>query len=281
MAGTAYLRDSEYRYVKKGILEGKVEDLIARKIISPDPNVGPGAQEAQRWDYNVPNDEAEHIPKGGPYPYMTTSISPTSVPIHKFGLGIEFDEWDLASARSMGKFSLDNRLPRDLGRKMAEYEDKYILNGDSTIGVTGLIDKATNTYACASKWDSTNPDPYEDLNQATSEIETDLFKVKYVIMNTADKHLLRRRDTYGNIYLDQIVEALNITKDSILTTKVITKGTALLCDAGPDIAELKIAEEMVILPQEVDGDTVRVRAREKLGMDVYKTDAFCKVTGIS
>lgn len=278
---TAYLRQSEYQFVKKNILEGRLDNLVARKIIPSDPGVGPGAQEAKRWNYVDPGVEPEHIAKGGEYPYFTTSQTPTTVPIHKFGLGIEYDEWDLESSRSMGAYALDKKLPRDLGRKMAEYEDKYILNGDATIGVSGLTDLAGNTHACTTKWDDPSPDPYDDLNTATGLVEEDDFNVKFLIMNKADIHLLRRDDAYGNVYMDKVLKNLNVDKGTILTTKVITKGTALLCDAGPDVGELKIAEEIKVLPQEVDGDTVRVRARAKLGMDVYEPNAYCLITNIS
>jgi hypothetical protein len=178
MAAT-YLRQSEYQFVRKNILEGRLDNLVARKIIPADPSIGPGAQEAKRWNYVNPDDEAEHIPKGGDYPYFTTSMTPTTVPIHKFGLGIEYDEWDLESSRTMGQYSLDKKLPRDLGRKMAEYEDKYILNGDASVGVSGLTDLAGNTHPCPTKWDATSgADPYDDFNTATGKVEAYDFKVK-------------------------------------------------------------------------------------------------------
>lgn len=281
MAG--YLRPEEYQFVKKNILVGQLDELVATRIIPSDPGVSKGAQEAKRWKYNYPDEGAELIPKGGPYPKITTSMEAVTVPIHKFGIGTEFDEWDLESSRSMGQYALDKQIIQDMGRKMAENVDDYIFKGNTDVGVTGLYGLAGNTYACTAKWDSATPDPYDDLNTATGLLEADGFDCKYLIMNKVDYHLLRRDDAYGNVYLKKVTDTLDISKESILKSSALTKGTAMLCDAGSDISELKVAESLTVLPAEKipDTDRISIRCREKLGMDVYETNAYCTITNIS
>lgn len=276
-----YLRTEDFQFVKGQILEGHLDELVARKIISPDPGVSAGSQEAKRWKYNIPEETAEHIPKGGPYPTMKPSQTPATVPIHKIGLAAEIDEWDLESAKSLGQFALDKKAAQDIGRKIAEYEDSYIFKGDSSINVTGLYDIAGNTKACTTQWDQPGAEPYEDVNEAAGKLEADGFTPKFLILNKNDFFLLRQEDAYGNVYMKKVLDNLSISANNVLKTATLISGTALLCDAGANISELKIAEDIKVLPAEQQGDTITIRAREKLGLDVYEPNAYCAISNIT
>jgi uncharacterized linocin/CFP29 family protein len=278
---TGILRPEDYQYVMKNIFTGHLDELVARRIIAPDPNVPRGAQEAKRWKYNYPDDGAQYIPKGGEYPHITTTQTAVTVPIHKIGLGVQFDEWDLESSRNLGQFALDKQLVQDVGRKIAEKEDSYIFNGDTAVNVTGLYGSAGNTFGCTTKWDAAGAEPYEDMNQAMGKLEEDGFTGKYFVMNKQDFMLLRQEDAYGNVYMDKVLQNLGINRANILKTATLTKGTGLLCDSGSNVAELKMAEELTVLPPERHEDTITINAREKLGLDVYEVNAFCTVTNIS
>jgi uncharacterized linocin/CFP29 family protein len=265
------------------MLEKRREVLVSRQIVPVDSGVGPGDQQAKRWNYNIPDEGAELIPKDGTYPLITTSATPTTVPIFQIGIGTKLNDWDAQSAKKMGSYDLWKKMGKELGLKIAEREDDLIFKGDSSIHVTGLYDSAGNSKGCSTKWGASGGEPYEDVNEAVGKLEADLFTPKFMIMNPEDMFLLRQEDAYGNVYKEKILKNTPLTEENILKTSAITKGTALLCDANSDVAELKIAEDSRVLPEEKMPGTDHsiLRARERIGIDIYQSDAYCKITNIS
>jgi uncharacterized linocin/CFP29 family protein len=280
---TGYLPQDAYQYVRAGMLEKRKEVFVSRKIIPVDPNIAPSDQEAKRWNFIDPEEEADLIPKGGDYPLITTSATPTTVPIHQIGAGHEINDWDALSSNKLGAYSVARKMGEVLGEKLAKKEDRYIFNGDTSVNVTGVYASAGNTKGCTTQWAASGGEPYEDVNEAVGKLEADKFNPKFLIMHPENMFLLRQEDAYGNVYKEKILKNTPITADNILTSEALTKGTALLCDAGSDIAELKIAEDARLLPEEkIPGtDKSILRARARIGIDIYETDAFCTITNIS
>lgn len=274
-----YLRPEDFQYIRKNVLHAHLLELVGRKLIAADGNVPAGAQEAKRYRYTIPSEGAKYLPKGAPYPKAISTGLPTTVQIHKFGIGVDIDEWDMSSALLEGQFAVDKQMPIDLGRKVAEKEDAYILQGDTMTGETGLYGNAALTVGVGTQWATGNP--YADMNTAVGKIEANGFNAKFAVFNVQDYALLRRTDTYGNVYRNQIIQNLGIPESALFKSGNITKGTALVGDAGADISELKIAEDINVLPAIVVGDTTTINVREKIGMDIYETGAYCTLTNIS
>jgi len=278
---TYVLPQRMYRQIKKTALEPMLPNLVGRRVVPKDPEITKGAQEATRDKFKASDEDARFIPKGGRYGVITPSGEEVTVYIRKIGQAFIVTDEDLESSIAGGR-PLDKQAIQLASRKIAEKEDFFILRGYANAGELGLYGNANQTKACSNKWDTTNGNPYEDINDAQTKLEANDFEAKFLILNNQDYGLIRRRDAYGNVYRRQIIDELGISETNILKSSALLKGTGLLCDSGPTIAELKIVEE--ITPQDpvrTTRDTQQINIRERMGLDVYENNAFCTITNIS
>lgn len=275
------LSPAQYRQIKKTVIETILPDLVGRKLLPRDPEVGPGAQEVTRTMLDNDTVNAKLIPKGGVYPLVTPTEQEVTVYIRKIGQGFVVTDEDLESSQTTGR-PLDKRSIQIASRNIQRWEDEFIFKGYSPVNEVGLYGSTSLTVGCANKWSSSSAEPYDDVNDAVGKIEANYFKPSFLILNYEDMKLLRRENTYGQIYLDKIVNGLNIPLANILETTALTKGTGMVCATGNDIAELKEVEPLTVLPPiRLPNDSQQINIRERLGMDVYQDKAFCTITNIS
>lgn len=275
------LTPAQYRYIKRTIIETVLPDLVGRRFLPLDPEVGAGAQEVTRNVLDPGEEEARIIPKAGEYGLITPTTQEVTVYIRKIGQAFLVTDEDLDSSQTTG-VGLDRQAIVMAGRKIQEYEDNFIFNGYAPAEETGLIAEALNTVGAAEKWSTTNGDPYEDFNEAVGKIENEGFSPDRAVFNSQDMHLLRNKDPHGNTYLDDIVDVIGFSRENILTSKTVPKGTGLIAATGTDIADLKEVEPITPLPPiRMTNDTSQVNVRERIGKDVYQRGAFCSITNIS
>jgi len=276
------LSPAQYRQIKKTVLDTMLPTLVGRRLLPVDPDIGAGAQEATRTKLDKGTEEARIIPKAGRYGVITPTEQEVTVYIRKIGQAFVVTDEDLESSRVTGR-PLDKRSIQLCSRAIQEKEDAFIFNGyDKVPDELGLVGNAAQTAACDEKWSTDDGEPYEDCNNIVGKIEDYDFTPKFAVFNNQDFKYLRKEDITGEIYLDKIVRNLGIPVANILKTSAMTKGTALFCDSGNTVAELKQVESIFIKPPlEQANDTQLIRVRERLGMDVYEPYAFATLTNIS
>lgn len=280
MAQQYVLSPYQYRTIKKTAIETILPKLVGRQIIPLDPEVGPGTQEVTRTKLLPGDEDAQVIPKGGRYGLTTPTEETETVYIRKIGQGFVVTDEDLESSQVAGR-PLDKRSIQIASRKIAEYEDTFIFTGDSRVNEVGLVGAATNTQAVGTKWNLPGCEPYDDANNLVGKMEADGFSPKFAVFNLATLKYLRQEDSYGEIYLDKIVKNLGIPANNILGSGNIAAATALFCESGNDIAQLKEVEALRVMPPiRLPNDTQQINLRERIGLDVYQTDAFGTLTGI-
>jgi uncharacterized linocin/CFP29 family protein len=283
---TSYvLSPQQYRQIKKTVLQHVLPNLVGRQVLPLDPEVGPGAQEVTRNMLDIPTTPAKVIAKGGRYGVITPTENEVTVYIRKIGQAFVVTDEDLESSQVTGR-PLDKRTIQVASRKIQEFEDEFIFNGYAPADELGLIGSTAAQsgmqVACANKWTTPACEPYDDVNNAVGKIEANYYEAQFMVINYSDAKLLRREDTYGNIYLKKILDNLSIPEDNILSSAAIAPGTALIGDMGPDIAELKQVEPITVLPPiRTTEDSQQINIRERLGIDIYEPQAYCLLTNIS
>lgn len=272
----------QYWQIHGAALETFVPALVGRGVLALNTDIGPGAQEVSRDKITNPEVDAPVIAKGQNYPEMSVDIGRITAYIRKIGVRFTLSREDILSSQTRGE-PLPALNARKAGRVLAEQEDKFIFSGDATVNETGILGAAGVPGVCAAKWNDPAADPYEDVNDMVAAIEKNGGKPRVMCIHPTDLGYLRRKDFYGNKYIDQVAEILTNGKNSIIVSQNIPKGTSLITDVGNDIAELFITEGAVTIPPaaEQPNDTYMFRLRERLGIDVYEPNVIGKLTNLS
>lgn len=280
MAGS--ITPEQFEYLEAAVLEAAVPALRGLDCINVTRNVPANVQEISRDRVEEITKAAKIISKRGDYDRVTIGKARKTTFIFQIGLGFALSERDILSGQAGGGEPITTLNARKVSRKVAEKIDDFIFNGESRLNINGIYTGAGTTYAVTKKWDTNVADPYDDINEAVIDLQDEEFDPQYLVLHPQEIGYMRRKDLNGNRFIDQVAELLPNGMASIIPSKTLTKGTGILCDAGPDIAQVYLQEDINLRTFPMTSNEVQdFNIRSKLGMDIHETKAFVKLTGIS
>lgn len=267
----AALSEEEFREVRKAVIEKRYVNLAGREVI-PVRAVSIGRQE---YGFDVLSEKgvADVIAKATNFPAMDVDKTRTLTYIMKHGISFSIAREDLLSSREYGE-PLNTVEARRASRLTQNKENTTIILGNSLYGINGIYDGAGKTEA-GSDW-GTN-DPTVDVLDAMNQLDAEFKPTDLLLNSTQYLQLYRRTSGTDKTYLE-IIKGLGITPR---VDRDMAAGTGLLMEAGADIAELVVAEEL-----DVEEDYVLQNQSYKFNTFlrsvpvIYQVNALCKITGI-
>jgi len=191
------------------------DGYIGRQLIEQRPGVAPKIRKdvIRHIDMSTPQDGVSHarISLGGTSPDIVGNKAKDKL--------FQIYRIDDAIQRNEDEVALDPSLwNRDTSLAMMEClrrENYTIINGDSTLGITGLVGaSAANSLGSipsgpnAGAWDGSETDavmdPYDDLRKALNYIDPDLIGTLYLAGRPAYMNYLLQEDDLGKIFADKI-----------------------------------------------------------------------------
>lgn len=279
---TGSITPEQYEYLELAVLESAIPRLRGLDVINVTRNVPANVQEISRDRVEHISKEAKIISKRGDYDRVTIGKHRKTTYIFQIGLGFSLAERDILSGQAGGGEPITTLNARKVSRKVAEYIDDFIFNGETRLDVDGVYRNAGLSYAVTKPWDGNTMDPYDDVNNCVIDLQDKLFDPQYLVLNPIDVGYMRRKDLNGNRFIDQVAELLPNGAGSIIPSKALDQGTGLLCDAGPDIAQCYMQEDINLRTFPMGSNEVQdFNVRAKLGMDIHEANAFVKLSGIS
>ena len=149
--------------------------------------------------------------------------------------------------------------------------------------VLTVLSGAEGSYAIPKPWNGNNADPYEDINNAILQLQDSYnYNPKQLVLGPKGMSALRKKDLNGNRYIDQVAELFPNGAADIKMSKTLTGTTGLLSDAGPDIAQCYMQEDINLRTFPMTSNEVQdFNIRAKLGIDIHEPHALVQLTGVT
>ncbi len=284
----AVLTLQQYQQLRTRVVGVADAELQGRKIIYQPPGIDFGTQN-YGYDKLTDMSAAEIIGKYSPGSKDQIDLTRKSATVPILNKGFKISRIDLASSGPAGENLKAVGLNR-ASRKVAELEDKIIINGSSEFHVNGIDDIYGNTVAGTLNWGSGTltdaNNPYTDCSNLTALIEADGFDIEFLLMHPTNYREAAKKVTGADgTWLDMIKK--NVTSN-VLKSTAVTEGSVYGGDMGEEIAELIVPENFELLDPNVKDMMVyefNVITRSlpvffEFGSVTDKSDAFGKLTGI-
>lgn len=221
---------------------------------------------------------ADTVLEAAAYPESALALTPQTANIYKIGTTIPVTEEQFSDVDGMRAY-VDGRL-----RTMVETKvENKILNATGTNDINGFYNQVTQIYALAGD-DLAFDAIYKGMNKVRTigYAQPDL-----VVMHPNDMVDIRLARTGDGIYImgnPDVVGADRLFGVRVLQTNNATEGTALVGDFGTHSALLtRWGLDVLATNSHSDHwvkDIIDLKARERVGLAIFRILAFCEVTGI-
>lgn len=220
------------------------ERLVMRQIMS----IRQVPASAQEYGYDRIKTEfagAAVVGKGSNFPRDRYDTERIKLTIFKIGDGFTIPREDYIAGQWRTQ-SLEQMV-----RRIAEKEDGFILDGDADLAPNaGALDFAGNTRAdgIAGGWPAGTPNQiYDEIRQTLALLEADKFGGPYTaVVPVARMSDLRKFDTTSQRTALELVTGDPGLVSTLLPSFASPVGTVLFLQAGSDIAELVMAEDLTV-----------------------------------
>ena len=256
------------------------DNMIARQVL-PVRKVADSTAIDVATEYNRSGPGAIVCAKGTIPDSTIGTMTYTKHDVYQILAGFDYHERDLQQDSKLKSRNVDICM-----RSIHRTEDDFILNGSTTLNVTGITTavQSANTIAAGSNhgaWDNSEAnDIHADMVDLINLVDTD-FEPAWVLGNPTDINKLNNLDSERQPYWKTIIDLFQGArekKDFLYKSGHITAGTIYIGPKDPMAAEIVVAENPKVTTLPIQrGRVYPVELAEWLTVEIHEKDAFAKI----
>lgn len=277
------LREAEWKAIDDQVIDVVRRTLFARQLLAENgcfdtDTIGglePTLETWARTDRAGSKRDMTGQPEDADRGDLSSSID--KVPIEHAESRIPWRELEVA--RQTGRLP-EVRDTVGAGAKVALGEDDLYLNGDSDLGIDGILAPTNGQSFAGSDW-GTSGNAFSDVNTALEKLELKDIEdpQRYLLVHPSDGKQLRDLTSNDNAEKDLILES-DLVRDVISTNAIGSAGTAHVGVLQPQYVTAYLGVDVRTDEYTVQGRDVGLTTWLAATIRVHEPNAFVKITGV-
>lgn len=269
------LTDDEWNRLQTAVVQVATRMLVGRRFLDLYGPLGPGVQTVQYDRYK--NATPGVIDFHGDAPSAAIGIEASRyAPIPMIYKDFQINWRDLDAARRFG-IPLDTSSAAAAGAFCASSEDRFIFNGDKTLGIEGLLNCSGSSSLAMRNWDEAGAG-FADVVDATRKLLEAGHHGPYAMV-LSPKRFAQLHRIYERTGVLEIRTIRDLVTDGVFQSDLLEDDQGVIVATGYPNFDLALGLDLRIAYLGEENLNMRLRVLECALLRIKHPDAICVLTG--
>lgn len=267
------LTDEQWEFLQQEVVREARRTLVGRRLLGIYGPLGAGLESVAVEQYGPDEDaEIEFLSRTDPKPIHGANEVILRVPILYKDFVLHWR--DVAFSKKLGA-PLDASRAIRAAHAVADREDALLFNGDSRLGIEGLLNARGRKNVKRSDW-SKYGNAYRDVVHATEVLLESNHHRPFALAVSAQDYARLVQQLEGQ-FAPEIDSIVRLCDDGVFTSPTIPQGKAVLLSTGDQNFDIAVTEDLTIAYLGERDQDYPFRVYECLALRIKRPSAICTI----